>query len=120
MDTIKELYNAEKEHEPTISSEDFKMISENGADWGVMGFTYYVDTLKFYDRNESIIEDFLIEEANEHGYNSMFELPNAGRLTIETIKDFKNFASWYILEAVAHNYSDDATPAHGGTGGAPE
>ena len=40
------------------------MISENGADWGVMGFTYYVDTLRFYDNNKELVEGFLIEEAD--------------------------------------------------------
>jgi len=120
MEIMQRLYNAVKEHEPELTHEDLLMISENGADWGVMGFTYYTDTVKFYDNNKELVEDFLIEEADEHGFNNMFELPQMGRLTIETITDFKNFAAWYILETVAHNYSDDATPAHGGTGGAPE
>ena len=120
METIEKLYKAVKEHEPELTHEDLLMISENGADWGVIGFTYYVDTLRFYDSNKELVEDFLIEEAEEHGLDNMFELPKMGRLTIETIKDFKNFAAWYVLETVAHNYSDDAAPAHGGIGGAPE
>ena len=113
MSEYKELYNAVKEHEPSLTDEDFSMISENGADWGVMGFTYYRDTLKFYDNNRVLIEDFLITEAEEHGLKNMFELPTLGRLTVETITDFKNYAAWYILETVAHQYSDDATPFTG-------
>jgi hypothetical protein len=120
MNGYKELYNAVKEHEPSLTTDDFTMISENGADWGVTGFTYYKDTLKFYDDNRVLIEDFLMTEAEEHGLKNMFELPKLGRLTVETITDFKNFAAWYILETVAHQYSDWGRPVHGGIGGAPE
>ena len=120
MNEYEKLYNAVKEHEPSLTTDDFTMISENGADWGVTGFTYYKDTLKFYDNNRVLIEDFLNEVAEELGLENMFELPKQGRLTVETITDFKNFAAWYILETVAHQYSDWGRPVHGGTGGAPE
>ena len=120
METTTELYDIVKEHEPGLDWEDFKMISENGADWGVMGFTYYADTISFYDKNERIIEDYLIECAEEYGVNNMFELPKLGRLAVESMTDFKNWSSWFILEEVANAYSDDSSPCHGGTGGAPE
>ena len=108
MNGYEELYNAVKEHEPSLTDDDFSMISENGADWGVMGFTYYRDTIKFYDNNRQLVENFLIDEAAEHGLKNMFELPTLERLTVETITDFKNYAAWYILKTVAHEIANNS------------
>ena len=52
MDEYEKLYNAVKEHAPSLDTEDFKQISKHGINGGFNGFIYYADTVKFFDRNK--------------------------------------------------------------------
>ena len=94
------LYKAIKEHAPSLEAEDFKQISKHGISGGFNGFIYYKDTVKFFDKNENIITDFLGNEAEEYSYKNMFDMFN-GLYDGHSIDEFKNWASWYVAEVVA-------------------
>ena len=106
MNGYKELYNAVKEHAPSLTAEDFKQISKHGIDAGFNGFIYYADTIKFFNRNEELITDFLNEEADSMGVDGMFKLFN-DNYQCYSIDEFKNWASWYVAESVAHSMQND-------------
>jgi hypothetical protein len=97
-----QLLEAIKKHAPSLDAEDFKQISEHGIDGGFNGFIYYADTVKFFDRNEQLIEDFIHDAAIDGGYDSIFEMCSASK-TVHTINEFKNWCSWYVAESVAHH-----------------
>ena len=106
MNGYEKLYNAVKEHAPSLTAEDFKQISKHGIDAGFNGFIYYADTIKFFDRNEELITDFLNEEADSMGVDGMFKLFN-DNYQCYSIDEFKNWASWYVAESVAHSMQND-------------
>ena len=107
MNQYEKLYNAVKEHAPSLDGEDFKQISKYGIDGGFNGFIYYSDTIKFFDRNEELITDFLNEEADNLGVDGMFKLFNKD-YQCYSIDEFKNWASWYIAETVAHEIANNS------------
>ena len=106
MNGYKELYNAVKEHAPSLTAEDFKQISKHGIDAGFNGFIYYADTIRFFNRNEELITDFLNEEADNMGVDGMFKLFN-DNYQCYSIDEFKTWASWYVAESVAHSMQND-------------
>jgi len=67
---------------------------------------YYEDTIKFFDRNEELITDFLNQEADDLGVDGMFKLFNKD-YQCYSIDEFKNWASWYIAETVAHEIANN-------------
>ena len=105
MNQYEELYNAVKEHAPSLTAEDFKQISKHGIAAGFNGFIYYSDTIKFFDRNEELITDFLNQEADDLGVDGMFKLFNED--LPDSIDEFKNWASWCVVESVAHSMQND-------------
>ena len=106
MNEYEKLYNAVKEHAPSLTAEDFKQISKHGIDAGFNGFIYYADTIKFFDRNEELITDYLNNQADEYGVDGMFKLFN-DNYQCYSIDEFKNWASWYVAESVAHSMQND-------------
>mgnify|MGYP003150730109 CR=1 FL=1 len=107
LNNYEKLYNAVKEHAPSLEAEDFKQISKHGIDAGFNGFIYYSDTIKFFDRNEELITDFLNQEADDLGVDGMFKLFNKD-YQCYSIDEFKNWASWYIAETVAHEIANNS------------
>ena len=105
MEEYQRLYKAIKKHAPSLEEEDFKQIAKHGIDGGFNGFIYYRDTVKFFNENEQLIEDFIHDAAIEHGYDSIFEMCSA-LTTVHSINEFKNWCSWYIAEEVAHWKTD--------------
>ena len=85
MEEYQRLYKAIKKHAPSLEEEDYKQIAKHGIDGGFNGFIYYKDTVKFFNENEKLIEDFIHDAA---------------------IDEFKNWCSWYIVEQVAHWKTD--------------
>jgi len=106
MEEYQRLYKAIKEHAPSLEKEDFKQIAKHGIDGGFNGFIYYSETVKFFNENEQLIEDFIHDAAIDSGYDSIFEMCSALQ-TVHTINQFKNWCSWYVVEAVAHWREED-------------
>ena len=104
---LKHLHKQIRKHAPSLEAEDFKQISKHGIDGGFNGFIYYSDTIKFFDRNEELITDFLNEEADNLGVDGMFKLFNKD-YQCYSIDEFKNWASWYIAETVAHEIANNS------------
>ena len=57
-DVIERLEDAVKQHS-LLDDADLIEVAEHGADTGWDGFTYYDDTVKFYDANEDDIWELL-------------------------------------------------------------
>ena len=104
---MKDLYDAIKDH---CDLEDSVMIdaANHGAASGFGGFTYYADTVKFYDENEKLIVEYLDEMADGMGFDSGFayvaSLPAIKN--VGNIDQFKNLCSWIILEEVGRWVED--------------
>jgi hypothetical protein len=77
-------------------------IADHGADAGWSGFTYYHDTMRFYDLCEEIIWDALDKDADAFGESILQFI--AGFRDAHQITDldtFKNMLAWYALETAA-------------------
>lgn len=103
-----------------------KDVLNYGANVGFSGFIYYYDTCQFFEENENLILNTLIEERESLGYNSLTEMlksfrcfedveaydierflinPNDGSNEEETT--LKNGLSWYALEHVAFELEEE-------------
>lgn len=84
-----------------FTNDELKDISTYGADQGVPGFTYYSETVEFFDEHEDEIIDYfndifgesIIKAAVDRGHDDM--------------RSIKNFCSWAYLESIAHEFNDD-------------
>lgn len=84
-----------------FTKDELKDISTYGADQGVPGFTYYSETVEFFDEHEDEIIDYfndifgesIIKTAVDRGHDDM--------------RSIKNFCSWAYLESIAHEFNDD-------------
>ena len=75
--------------------------ANHGADSGFSGFTYYKDTCQFHDDNESMIWEFINEQANEFGMQPMeFIASFNGTKNVYDGDQLKNLLAWFILESV--------------------
>jgi hypothetical protein len=83
-------------------------VAEHGADAGFPGFTYYTDTVKFYNRHEGAIWELLREDADALGYDNVPALIASFNSAhqAEDPTTFKNLLTWYALETVARNMTD--------------
>ena len=98
-------------------------IANHGASGGFSGFTYYTETIQFFDDNAALILDFAQEQAEEMGDDIsliMFENFNCmNGLKAHEIADgifkkgsdfeatVKNCLAWYALEETARVMGDD-------------
>ena len=97
-----------------------KDVASYGADTGFVGFTYYVDTCKFFDDNKELIFKQLLDDRVNFGYKSLTEMLSSFRcfkdVNTYDIEAFlinsddesnneqttlKNGLAWYALETVA-------------------
>ena len=60
MSTIKSLVKAVISHS-SLNAVELLDVASHGADCGTSGFIYYTETEAFYNSNESLIEDLLVE-----------------------------------------------------------
>lgn len=82
-----------------FTKEELKEISQYGADQGVPGFTYYTETVEFFDEHEDEIEEYfdlnfgesIIKWAIDRGHKDM--------------RSIKNFCTWAYLESIAHEFN---------------
>lgn len=108
----------------TYVLENLKDVANYGADGGWNGFTYYSDTVKFFDDNKDLIMESLKELASELG-EGLLEMISKFRCldneySVDEIAEvlyansgecefLKNALSWYALEEVAIQLYDDIT-----------
>lgn len=97
-------------------------ISDHGAAGGFPNFSYYLDTIAFFDGNRAHILKMAAEMATDCGYKSSFDMMAAfncfAGLTDQEIFNalidpeaeeattIKNGLSWFALEEVARNVYD--------------
>jgi hypothetical protein len=83
--------------------ESLEDVANYGAGSGFPGFTYYTDTVKFYDEFSDEIWELLVEDARSLGCGSVLEMIAGfgGAGGCESDTTFKNLLAWYALEAVA-------------------
>lgn len=84
--------------------ESLKDVCEHGAEGGYSGFTYYSDTVKFYNKNEPEIWELLVETAESLGENVLTMIAGfSGAKNVANGDTFKNLMSWFALEEVARD-----------------
>lgn len=85
-----------------------KDVDEYGAEGGYPGFTYYVDTCEFYDKNEALIWEALDQLAADYGSSAIGLLSTfKASDSVNDADTFKNMLAWFALEHVAHQLTDD-------------
>lgn len=102
MSKHEELLEAIKEHS-TLDDMTIKHAAEHGAHAGFSGFTYYEDTIEFYDKNENLIWELLEDQATQFGQNIPEFIGNfssADNVVDQTT--FKNLLTWFALEEAGH------------------
>lgn len=109
----------------TYILETLKDVANYGASGGWNGFTYYSDTVKFFDDNKDLIMESLKELASDLG-EGLLEMISSFRClhneySVDEIAEvifanseygeyaIKNALSWYALEEVAIQLYDDIT-----------
>lgn len=102
-----ELLRAIREHSG-LELAAIRDAGRHGADAGWGGFTYYTDTVAFYDANETLLWEILAGDAEEYGYDnvpafvaSFVRADDAGDET-----GFKNLVAWYALETAGRWLED--------------
>ena len=115
---IKQLSGKNELNEDNVSI--LKDVANYGANAGFVGFTYYIDTCKFFDDNKELIFKQLLDDRVNIGYDSLTEMLSSFRCfkDVDTydIEAFlinsddgsnneqttlKNGLDWYALETVA-------------------
>jgi len=100
----------------TESAED---VINHGIDSGYGQFVYYVDTVKFYNKNKKDILGLLEEQACDFGMDQ-FEMLKSfkcmeglssmeiadGLFSRDALDEVKNCLSWYAAEEVCRAYVD--------------
>jgi len=104
-DLMDRLVEAIKEHSGMTEEEIKGVVGVGrGADAGYPGFTYFTDTVKFYDENEELIWDILVEMADDLGETPLNVIAGfGGAKDVVSGDSFKNLMSWFALEE-ASNY----------------
>ena len=88
-----------------------------GADAGFCGFTYYSDTVDFYDRNKALILDLVIDQADQFGLSRVEFLKGFNCIDGDLMENeigeivygdgdsttVKNALAWFALEEVARH-----------------
>lgn len=100
-DVREKLHKAIKKHS-RMDDEQIIDAGNHGADAGWPGFTYYTDTVKFYDKNADDIWELANQEAEEMGEANALALI-AGFRGAKNVSDddtFKNLMSWFALEEI--------------------
>lgn len=91
-----------------LDAEQLSDVASHGADAGFPGFTYYTDTVKFYNRHEDAIWELLRDDAQNLGYDNVPALiASFNRANnADDVTGFKNLLAWYALKTVARLLTD--------------
>lgn len=109
----------------TYVLENLKDVANYGADGGWTGFTFYEDTVSFFDNNKDLIMKSVKELASDLGdgllemiskfncLNNEYSVDKIAEVIYSNSEEgeytIKNALSWYALEGVAHQLYDDIT-----------
>jgi len=105
-ETYAKLLRAIREH-ADLELSNIRDAGRYGADSGFAGFTYYTDTIEFYDNNESLIWDLIEEDSDEFGQTPLeFISGFGGSAHVGDLTGFKNLLSWYALESAGRRLED--------------
>jgi len=98
---MEKLYEAIKQHSE-LEDESIIDAGNHGADAGWSGFTYNSDCIEFYDKNEDLIHDFIVDQAEGLGYKNWMEMfSNFVRADMLDMKEgWKVLAAWFVLEEI--------------------
>lgn len=99
-------------------------VARHGADGGVPGFTYYWETVEFFNANKAAILDLVFEQADGFGlskvdfvkgFNCIDEVDQGIEDEIGEIvygdgdsTTIKNALAWFALEEIARNEFPEA------------
>ena len=90
----------------TQETEDIKNISEKGCVNGACNdLIYYDDTTKFYDDHKNEIWELLEDEAEEFGFNNVFEFMGTWSHYAKNVNSdtsFKNLLAWWSVENICY------------------
>lgn len=102
-DFRKELLKAIKK-QGGMSEDEIKEAARFGANQGFPGFTYYRDTVKFYDKNKDLIWELLNEAADSMGEGTVLSLIASfgGAKHVSNEETFKNLLAWFALEEIGN------------------
>lgn len=104
---MRALYRAVKEHSG-LEDDSIVDAGRHGADAGWGNFTYYSDTVAFYDKNEDLIWELVNEMADDFGQKPMELVASfGGAKDIYGSDQFKNLLSWFALEEVGRWLADN-------------
>jgi hypothetical protein len=106
------LVEAVKEHSE-MDDDAIKEAGQYGASAGWPGFTYYTDTVAFYDENANLIDKLLQESADSMGYTVLELMASFGGAEHVHDEDTrKNLLAWFALEE-AGRYLESKTEEEG-------
>lgn len=93
-----------------LATDQLADVATYGADAGYPGFSYYTDTVKFYNRHEEAIWQLLEQDADDFGFDSVpAYIASFNRASDAVdITQFKNLLTWYALEHVARNLTENS------------
>jgi len=97
-------------------------VTRHGIDGGFGGWIYYVDTMKFYNRNRTAIIEMAVDQAEELGIDMLEMIQGFGVFRNNPISKHdiakalygksdsattvQNVMAWYAAEEVARLYCD--------------
>ena len=95
--------NAIDEIKETYTLEEFKEIADHGCQSGVCSqHIYYGDTIKFYEKYEDEIIDYIESNYGTEYLVDMFKDADAS-LTV-----YKNSVTWCFIEMIAFEVTEEA------------
>ena len=95
--------DARMEIEQTYTLEDFKEIADHGCQSGVCSkHIYYGDTIKFYEKYEGEILDYITDCYGDEFLVDMFKNADA------CLDIYKNNIAWCFIEMIAFEVTEEA------------
>ena len=106
-DRMDELVAAIREHSG-MDDDQIREAGEHGADAGWPGFTYTGDAAGFYRSHSDLIDEMLVDEAEDFGYSNVAALVAAfSRADMCDTRDgHDNLLAWYALETAGRYLAD--------------
>ena len=103
-----EIRNFEEWLKSNLDADQLKDLASHGADAGWPGLTYYSETCEAYERFKSEIWKALLEDADEFGCKSVFDMISnfGGAASVSCVEHFENLMVWYMAERTARNLDD--------------
>lgn len=88
-------------------AQTFSDVDAMGADYGVNGFTYYVDTCRFFERHAPAIWLLAADDADDAGTSVLKHLASFRTArTADSWTGFQNLLAWFALERVARYFTN--------------